>query len=79
MKQINELRETMEKQHTIALLKLVGASSGMIGNLILTQSLLLAALGYAMGVGLEALIAPLFPRRVLVLPAELTHAQATAC
>lgn len=62
---------TIEKQHTIALLKLVGASGGMVAGLILTQSLLLAALGYAMGVGLELLIAPLFPRRVLVLPTDL--------
>lgn len=62
---------TIEKQHTIALLKLVGASSATIAGLILTQSLLLAALGYAMGVGLETLIAPLFPRRVVVLPTDL--------
>lgn len=62
---------TIEKQHTIALLKLVGASAGMVGNLILTQSLLLAALGYAIGIGLEAAITPLFPRRVLVQPSDL--------
>tara|TARA_R110002020_G_scaffold178196_10_gene371087 strand:+ start:72 stop:1211 length:1140 start_codon:yes stop_codon:yes gene_type:complete len=62
---------TLDKQHTIALLKLVGASPGMVAGLIVSQAVLLAALGIVAGLALQQLLIPLFPRRVLLLPSDL--------
>ena len=62
---------TLDKQHTIALLKLVGASPGMIAGLIVSQAVLLAVLGIFAGLALQQLLIPLFPRRVLLQPFDL--------
>ncbi len=62
---------TLDKVHDIALLKLMGARNRMIVGLILQQALLLGAIGYAIGYVLGDLIFPAFPRRVLIMPADL--------
>ncbi|WP_137150933.1 FtsX-like permease family protein [Devosia sp. FKR38] len=62
---------TLDKQHTIALLKLVGASPGMVAGLIVSQAALLAVLGILAGLALQQLLVPLFPRRVLLQPLDL--------
>ncbi|HSH15121.1 MAG TPA: FtsX-like permease family protein, partial [Verrucomicrobiae bacterium] len=62
---------TLDKIHDIALLKLMGARNGMIVGLILQQALLLGAIGYVIAYFLGDWIFPLFPRRVLIAPADL--------
>ncbi|MCM5557686.1 ABC transporter permease [Pleomorphomonas sp. JP5] len=57
---------TVEKQHTIALLKLMGARDRVVLRLILDQTGLLAVSGIALGFWIEATVAPLFPRRIVV-------------
>lgn len=62
---------TVEKQHTIALLKLIGAAPSMIGGLIVTQALLLGALGLVAGLVLQQGLAPMFPRRVVLMGGDV--------
>lgn len=62
---------TLDKIHDIALLKLMGARNGIIVGLILQQALLLGAIGYVIAYFLGDWIFPLFPRRVLIAPADL--------
>ncbi len=62
---------TLDKIHDIALLKLMGARNGMIVGLILQQALMLGAIGYVIAYFLGDWIFPLFPRRVLIAPADL--------
>lgn len=57
---------TVEKQHTIALLKLMGARDIIVLRLILDQTGLLALSGIALGFFIETTVAPLFPRRIVV-------------
>tara|TARA_R110001592_G_scaffold119463_12_gene322559 strand:- start:478 stop:1617 length:1140 start_codon:yes stop_codon:yes gene_type:complete len=61
---------TLEKQHEIALLKLIGSPNGPIVSMILQQALALGALGYGIAVLLGPLIWPLFPRRLVQPPQD---------
>jgi putative ABC transport system permease protein len=62
---------TMEKVHSIALLKLIGARSRVILAMILQQALLLGAIGYGLAYVLGRQVFPKFPRRVVVLNEDL--------
>jgi putative ABC transport system permease protein len=62
---------TMEKVHSIALLKLIGARSRVILAMILQQALLLGAIGYGLAYALGQQVFPRFPRRVIVLNEDL--------
>jgi putative ABC transport system permease protein len=64
---------TLDKIHDIALLKLIGARNGAIGGLILQQSLLMGAFGYALAWWMGQYAFPRFPRLVLVEPADLAQ------
>lgn len=62
---------TLDKIRDIALLKLIGARNGVIAGLILQQSLLMGALGYALAWWIGTFAFPRFPRLVLVGQADL--------
>lgn len=62
---------TLDKVRDIALLKLIGARNTVIGGLILEQALLMGAFGYALAWLMGLYVFPLFPRRVLIDPADL--------
>lgn len=62
---------TVAKSYEISLLKLMGARTRVIVSMILQQSILLGAIGYAMAVAIGSLLFDYFPRRVVVGPAEL--------
>jgi putative ABC transport system permease protein len=62
---------TMEKVHSIALLKLIGARSRVILAMILQQALLLGAIGYGLAYALGQQVFPKFPRRVILLNEDL--------
>lgn len=68
---------TVEKQHTIALLKLIGARDSTVAGLILFQALMLAVLGILAGLVLQQAIAPAFPRRVVLLLSDVGLLSAT--
>jgi len=61
---------TMEKTHEIALLKLIGARNSVIVNMIVQQSLLMGGLAFLVALGAGRLLNPLFPRRLVQLPAD---------
>lgn len=62
---------TLDKIRDIALLKLIGARNRVIGGLILQQSLLMGAFGYALAWGIGQFTFPHFPRLVVVEAADL--------
>jgi putative ABC transport system permease protein len=62
---------TLDKIRDIALLKLIGARNGVIGGLILQQSLLMGAFGYALAWIIGQFTFPHFPRLVVVEPSDL--------
>jgi putative ABC transport system permease protein len=62
---------TLDKIRDIALLKLIGARNGVIGGLILQQALLMGAFGYALAWWMGLYAFPVFPRRVVIDPADL--------
>ncbi|MFZ2281824.1 MAG: ABC transporter permease [Prosthecobacter sp.] len=62
---------TLDKIRDIALLKLIGARNGVIGGLILQQSLLMGAFGYALAWVIGQFTFPHFPRLVVVEPSDL--------
>ncbi len=64
---------TVAKSYEIALLKLMGARTRVIVGMILQQSLLLGAIGYAMAIAIGSVAFAHFPRRVLVGPTELVQ------
>lgn len=64
---------TIEKLHEIALLKLIGARESVVVGLIGQQAAFIGVAGYACGIGLSALVFPLFPRRVVLLPSDLAQ------
>jgi putative ABC transport system permease protein len=57
---------TVDKLHSIALLKLLGARTGLILGMILQESLLLGAIAYAIAVSAGRFAFDKFPRRVIV-------------
>jgi putative ABC transport system permease protein len=62
---------TMEKVHSIALLKLIGARNRVILAMILQQALLLGVIGYGLAYAIGQQLFPKFPRRVIVLLEDL--------
>lgn len=62
---------TLERLPSIALLKLVGASNRVILGMVLQQSFLIGAVGFALGYLLGQFIWPFFPRRLVLVPADL--------
>lgn len=62
---------TLDKIHSIALLKLIGARNGVILGLILQQALLLGVLGYLLAYTLGMRLFPYFPRRVVLANEDL--------
>lgn len=64
---------TLDKIRDIALLKLIGARNGVIGGLILQQALLMGALGYVLAWFMGLYVFPYFPRRVLIVPDDLSR------
>ena len=62
---------TLDKIRDIALLKLIGARNGVIGGLILQQSLLMGAFGYALAWWMGRYAFPHFPRLVLIEKPDL--------
>ncbi len=62
---------TLDKLHSIALLKLIGAPGRVILALILQQALVLGGLGFGIAYLLGNKIFPNFPRRVILVEADL--------
>ncbi|MCA9230179.1 MAG: ABC transporter permease [Planctomycetales bacterium] len=62
---------TLDKIHSIALLKLIGAPNSTILGLILQQALVLGAMGYGIAYLLGQRVFPNFPRRVILTDADL--------
>lgn len=62
---------TIEKLHTIAMLKLIGAADRLIVAMIATQALALGVTGLGVGLAAGRLLFPLFPRRVLLLDTDI--------
>jgi putative ABC transport system permease protein len=57
---------TLDKIHSIALLKLIGAPNHVILGLIVQQALLLGGIGFGIAWLLGQQVFPLFPRRVII-------------
>lgn len=64
---------TLEKLHDIAMLKLMGARTGVIVSMIMEQALLLGGLGFVLAYAFGQRLFPLFPRLVVVTPADLVQ------
>jgi len=62
---------TLDKLHTIALLKLIGAPNMVVLGLILQQALVLGGVGFGIAYFLGQQLFPLFPRRVIVTNEDL--------
>lgn len=62
---------TMEKRHQIAMLKLIGARNPVIVAMIATQAFAIGLAAFGTGLGLARLVFVHFPRRVIMLPADL--------
>lgn len=62
---------TLDKLHEIAILKLLGAKSGVIYQMILQEALFMGVVGTLVGSSLELLIEPYFPRRVIATPGDI--------
>ncbi len=64
---------TLDKLHSIALLKLIGAPNRVILGLILEQALLIGAAGYAVAYAAGSWLFPRFPRRVILAGDDLAQ------
>jgi putative ABC transport system permease protein len=62
---------TLDKLHSIALLKLIGAPNRVILGLILQQAIVLGGVGYGIAYLVGQKLFPHFPRRVVVTNADL--------
>ncbi|MFY9255920.1 MAG: ABC transporter permease [Fuerstiella sp.] len=62
---------TLDKIHSIALLKLIGAPNSVILGLILQQALILGFVGYGIAYLLGQQLFPKFPRRVILADSDL--------
>ncbi len=62
---------TLDKLHSIALLKLIGARNRVILGMIAEQALVLGVLGYGIAYLAGQKLFPLFPRRVVLTQADL--------
>ncbi|MCE5233407.1 MAG: ABC transporter permease [Mizugakiibacter sp.] len=61
---------TMDKIREIAVLKLIGTRNRTIAAMILQQALALGAIGFVVGKITATFAAPLFPKYVLLMPAD---------
>lgn len=64
---------TLDKIHSIALLKLIGAPNTVILGLILQQALILGVLGFGIAYALGQQVFPNFPRRVILTESDLAQ------
>lgn len=62
---------TLDKIHSIALLKLIGAPNTVILGLILQQALILGVIGFGIAYALGQRVFPMFPRRVILTESDL--------
>ncbi len=62
---------TLDKIHSIALLKLIGAPNRVILGLILQQALILGAVGFGIAYAIGQRVFPRFPRRVILTDSDL--------
>ena len=62
---------TLDKLHSIALLKLIGAPNRVILGMILQQAIVLGVVGYGIAYLVGQKIFPYFPRRVVLTNADL--------
>lgn len=62
---------TLDKLHSIALLKLIGAPNTVILGMILQQALILGVTGFAIAYVVGRQLFPMFPRRVILADADL--------
>lgn len=62
---------TLDKIHSIALLKLIGAPNSVILGMILQQALLLGGIGFGIAYLLGQRVFPLFPRRVIITDSDV--------
>lgn len=62
---------TLDKLHSIALLKLIGAPNRVILGLILQQALVLGIAGYGIAYAVGQRLFPMFPRRVILTQVDL--------
>ena len=62
---------TLDKLHSIALLKLIGAPNRVILGLILQQAIALGSAGYGIAYLVGQKLFPYFPRRVIVTNEDL--------
>jgi putative ABC transport system permease protein len=62
---------TLDKIHSIAILKLIGAPNTVILGLILQQALILGAMGFMIAYAVGQKIFPNFPRRVILKDTDL--------
>ena len=62
---------TLDKLHSIALLKLIGAPNRVILGLILQQAIVLGGVGYGIAYLVGQQLFPHFPRRVVLTNADL--------
>jgi putative ABC transport system permease protein len=64
---------TLDKIHSIALLKLIGAPNTVIFSLIMQQALVLGIFGYGIAYSLGQKVFPMFPRRVILTEGDLVQ------
>ncbi len=64
---------TLDKPHSIALLKLIGAPNRKILGLILQQAIAMGGLGYGVGYLVGQKLFPHFPRRVVITDGDLVQ------
>ena len=62
---------TLDKIHSIALLKLIGAPNAVILGMILQQALFLGVVGFGIAYAVGRQVFPLFPRRVILTETDL--------
>lgn len=62
---------TLDKIHSIALLKLIGAPNTVILGLILQQALILGVIGFGIAYAIGQRVFPMFPRRVILTESDL--------
>lgn len=62
---------TLDKIHSIALLKLIGAPNSVILGMILQQALILGIVGFGIAYLIGRQLFPLFPRRVILADTDL--------
>ncbi|MCF6175316.1 MAG: ABC transporter permease [Victivallaceae bacterium] len=70
---------TLDKIHSIALLKLIGASNWIILKLILQEAFILGISGYCIAYLLGTKIFPKFPRRVILSDNDLINLAVIVC